>query len=377
MGRPFAAYLVDEIEITYVEKERIFNYVLLLFICLPLIIFFISTVLWWLTKRKLFKNIIKWCLVLFTRGIIEQIFISTIQFIRNNKNETVSSELSQDQKLHRMKKTIFTRTSARRIKKSAALLFPFQAYILTLVVVDQLFLITTSIETCETYKQVISDKEYITPMCSIRLKSIPDIPATEFFNLMNAFRTAPSIFTTDIMKTCDNTSLSQNDTLWKEYHIECVRHFMRWNNIINTLTNVIQWQQITVFIIKSILHFTFTWQNSLGHSSWWLARSRICRLLILLLFSILWAAAFLAYILLVIAFNNTLRASQVLISYQTSAILLIPIFIVPLLFYNTLTLFHWAIRILRRKKCEQEVSPTFDKHRQILIYAEKNQDFSV
>lgn len=377
MRRPFASYIVNEVELTQYEKEQILLYVFVLFIGLPLTIFFLSIFLFWLTKRRIFKKIIKWCLVIFTRGIIEQIFLSAIQYIKNNKNETISTELLKDEKLHRMKGTIFTRTSARRIKKSAALLYPFQAYILILVLMDQLFLITSSTETCETHKQILNDKESIVPLCVIRLKSIPNIPAADFFNPINAFRQVPGTFNLDVLKTCENASISQNDTLWKEYHIQCVRHFLRWNNIINTLTNVLQWQQITVFIVKSILHFTFDWQNSFGHSNWWLARSRLCRLFILLLLSILWTAAFILYTLIVIAFNNNLHASQVFISYQTSAILLIPMFIIPLLFYNALTIFHWAIRTLRRKKCEQEVSATFDKHRKILIYAENDQNFSV
>jgi hypothetical protein len=98
----------------------------------------------------------------------------------------------------------------------------------------------------------------------------------------------------------------------------------------------------------------------------------IYRLLILVLLTVLWTAVFVIYILIIIAFHKALALSQVILTYQTSAVLLIPIFVIPLLFYNTLTLFHWAIRTIRRKKCEQEVSLTFDTYRNVLIYAEDN-----
>jgi hypothetical protein len=149
-------------------------------------------------------------------------------------------------------------------------------------------------------------------------------------------------------------------------------YFFRWNNIINTLTNALQWHQITTFIIKVILYFTFSWQNALGHSKWWLKTSMIYRLLILVLLTVLWTTVLVFYILIIIAFNKALALAQVIVTFQTGAVLLIPIFVIPLLFYNALTVLYWAIRTIRRKKCEQEVSLNFDTYRNILIYAENN-----
>jgi hypothetical protein len=98
----------------------------------------------------------------------------------------------------------------------------------------------------------------------------------------------------------------------------------------------------------------------------------IYRLLILVLLTVLWTTVLIFYILIIIAFNKALALAQVILTLQTGAVLLIPMFVIPLLFYNALTVFHWAIRTILRRKCEQEVSLNFDTYRNILIYAENN-----
>jgi energy-coupling factor transporter transmembrane protein EcfT len=100
----------------------------------------------------------------------------------------------------------------------------------------------------------------------------------------------------------------------------------------------------------------------------------IYRLLILVLLTSFWTAALIIYILIIIAFNKTLRLSQVILTFQTGAVLLIPLFVIPLLFYNTITLLHWGIRTIRGKKCEQEVSLTYDRYQNVLIYAENDKN---
>jgi hypothetical protein len=295
-----------------------------------------------------------------------------IKYINTPKGHIFPTEIPKDESLHRMNEKIFTRINAKRIKRSAALLFPFQAYILSLVIADQLFMYTHSIETCETYQQIFESNSVYAKGCLIRLKSVPNISTSEFFNPINAFRSNIHVLNMHVSSLCQNSSTLQNETLFKDYHIQCTKYFFRWSNIINTLTNALQWHQITTFIIRTILYFTFSWQSALGHSQWWLKASMIYRLLILVLLTVLWTAVFVIYILIIIAFHKALALSQVILTYQTSAVLLIPIFVIPLLFYNTLTLFHWAIRTIRRKKCEQEVSLTFDTYRNVLIYAEDN-----
>jgi hypothetical protein len=295
--------------------------------------------------------------------------------MNTTKDQNFSIEIPKGQNLHCMNEKLFTRTISKRIKISAALLFPFQAYILTLVIVAQLFMSNQSIETCETYQETLESNSVFAKGCLVRPKFVPNISSIEFFNPLNAYQRIAHVPNVNISTLCQNSSALQNETRLIDYHIQCTRHFFRWSNIIDTLTNALQWHQITIFIIKAILSFTFSWQSTLGHSQWWLKTSIIYRLLILILLTILWIVALIIYILIIIAFNKILRLSQVILTFQTGAVLLIPLFIIPLLFYNAITLLHWGIRTIRRKKCEQEVSLTYDRYQNVLIYAEgdKNQ----
>ena len=375
MTRSFASYLMDDVETSQKEIEKSFIGIYLSMTLLPLTIFIISSFLSSITKLSFFKSTAKCCLTLFTYGIIERIFISTIKYIRTSKGCILPNEIPKDQSVHHMNKKIFTKTNAKRIRKSAALLFPFQAYILTLVIVDQLFTLNYSIETCETYQTLLETNPTYAKECLIRSKSLSDIPVQKIFNPLNAFRSITHVpLNIDVSNLCRNSSTLENKTLLTDFYIQCTKCFFRWNNIINTLTNALQWHQITIFIIKKILYFTFSWQSALGHSRWWLNASMCCRLPILVLLTILWTVGFVIYVLVIVAFNKALALSQAILTFQTSAVLLIPIFVVPLLFYNTLTVLHWAIRTIRGKKCEQEVSLTFDTYRNVLIYAEDNKN---
>jgi hypothetical protein len=227
-----------------------------------------------------------------------------------------------------------------------------------------------SIETCTSYQQILDSNPVYARECLIRPKSVPNISISEFFNPINAFRSNTHILQINVSSSCQNSSTLQNEILFADYQIQCTKRFFRWSNIINTLTNALQWHQIIIFIIKIILYLTFSWQNTLGHSQWWLKASMIHRLPILILLTILWATGLVIYVLIIVAFNKALALSQVILTFQTSAILLIPMFVIPLLFYNTLTLFHWTIRTIRGKQCEQEVSFTFDTYRNVLIYVD-------
>jgi len=339
---------------------------------IPLTILIISSFLSSITKLTFFKSVANSCLTFFTRGVIEQIFISTIKYTNTTKGDIFPTEIHKGESVHRMNEKIFTKTNGKRIKRSAALLFPFQTYILSLVIVDQLFMLDHSIETCETYQQILESKPVYGGECLVRTKSVLNISVGEFINPINAFRPHPRVLNMDVSSLCQNSSTLQNETLLTDYHIQCSKYFFRWNNIINTLTNALQWHQITTFIIKIILYFTFSWQSALGHSKWWLKASMIYRLLILVLLTVLWTTVLIFYILIIIAFNKALALAQVILTLQTGAILLIPMFVIPLLFYNALTIFHWAIRTILRRKCEQEVSLNFDRYKNILIYAENN-----
>ncbi len=374
MPRSFASYLAGDVEVSSDEVDMAFISIYLIIAVLPLTIFIISSRLSLITKLKFFKSITKWCLALFTRGIIEQIFISTIKYMNNTKGQNFSIEIPEGQNLYRVNEKIFTRTISKRIKMSAALLFPFQAYILTLVIVAQLFMSNQSIETCEIHQEALESNSVFAKGCLVRPKFVPNISSIEFFNPLNAFRPISHTLNIKISDLCQNSSALQNETLLTDYHIQCTRYFFRWNNIIDTLTNALQWHQITIFIIKAILSFTFSWQSTLGHSQWWLKTSMIYRLLILVLLTSFWTAALIIYILIIIAFNKTLRLSQVILTFQTGAVLLIPLFVIPLLFYNTITLLHWGIRTIRGKKCEQEVSLTYDRYQNVLIYAENDKN---
>jgi hypothetical protein len=286
--------------------------------------------------------------------------------MNTGKNQNSSIEISKGQTLHRMNEKLFSKTISKRIKISATLLFPFQAYILTLVIVAQLFMSSQSIETCETYQGMLENNSISANACLVRPKYVSNMSAIEFINPLNAFRRIPHTPNEiNISTLCGNETL-----LLTDHHIQCTRRFFRWNNIIDTLTNALQWHQITIFIVKTILSFTFSWQSTLGHSQWWLNAWMVYRLVILILLTILWTTALIIYILIIIAFDKTLRLSQVILTFQTGAVLLIPLFFIPLLFYNTITLFHWAIRTIRGKKCEQEVSFTYDRYQNVLIYAE-------
>lgn len=376
MTRPFISYLVGDVEISHKETERFFGTIYVTITILPLIIYIISSFLSSITKLFFFKSIAKWFLTLFTYGIIERIFLSTIKFVRTNQKDFIlQSEISKDQNVHRMNDKIFTKINAKRIKRAAALLFPFQGYILTLVIVDQLFTLNQSIETCTTYQQLLMNNSIYAEQCLIKLKSLPDIPVQTFFNPLTVFQPIPyAPPDINVSSFCLNSSTIQYELLSINYHIQCTQYFFRWNNIINALTNALQWHQITIFIIKTILYFTFSWQNSLGHSQRWLKASKLYRLSILILLTILWTVGFVIYVLILMAFNKAVASSQVILTFQTSAVLLIPTFVIPLLFYNTITLFHWLIRTIRGKKCEQEVALTFDTYRNVLIYAEDNKD---
>jgi hypothetical protein len=363
---------MGDVEASRKEVEMALISIYIITTVIPLTILIISSILSSITKLIFFKSVTNCCLTLFTRGIIEQIFISTIKYINTTKGDIFPTEIHKGERVHRMNEKIFTKTNARRIKKSAALLFPFQTYILSLVIVDQLFMYDHSIETCETYQKILESKPVYGKECLVRPKSVPNISASEFLNPINAFRPRPHVLNMNVSSLCQNSSTLQNETLLTDYHIQCMIYFFRWNNIINTLTNALQWHQITTFIIKVILYFTFSWQNALGHSKWWLKTSMIYRLLILVLLTVLWTTVLVFYILIIIAFNKALALAQVIVTFQTGAVLLIPIFVIPLLFYNALTVLYWAIRTIRRKKCEQEVSLNFDTYRNILIYAENN-----
>jgi hypothetical protein len=334
----------------------------------------VSSFLSCITKLPFFKNVTNCCLALFTHGIIERIFISTIKYISTTKGYVFPTEIPKGESVHRINEKIFTKTNAKRIKKSAALLFPFQTYILSLVIADQMFMFERSIETCETYQQILDSNLMYAKDCLVRPKSVPNIAASEFFNPINAFHSNPQAPHMDVSSFCQNSSTLQNETLLMNYHIQCMKYFFRWSNIINTLTNALQWHQITIFIIKTSLYFTFSWQNALGHTKWWLKASMIYRFLILVLLTVLWTTFLVIYILIIVAFNKTLGSTQVILTLQASAVLLIPMFVIPFLFYNTLTVFQWAIRTIRWKKCEQEVSLTFDTYRNVLIYAEHNKN---
>ena len=371
MSRPFTSYLAGDVEVSPHEVDISFLSIYLFIAVLPLTIFTISSLLSWITNLQFFKNITKCCLAFFTRGIIEQIFVSTIECMNTGKDQNYSIEISKGQTLHRMNEKLFSKTISKRIKISATLLFPFQAYILTLVIVAQLFMSSQSIQTCETYQGMRENNSISANACLVQPKHVSNISASEFFNPANAFRRIPHApREINISIFCENETLFSND-----YQIQCTQRFFRWNNIIDTLTNALQWHQITIFIIKAILSFTFSWQSTLGHSQWWLNAWMVYRLVILILLTILWTTALIIYILIIIAFNKILRLSQVILTFQAGAILLIPLFVIPLLFYNTITLFHWAIRTIRGKKCEQEVSFTYDRYQNVLVYAKdkKNQ----
>ena len=377
MSGSFASYLVGDVEISQEDAERSFLALYLVLLLVPLTIFIISGVLFLITKVKLFETLAKFCFGLFTYGIIERIFISTIKYLHKIDGKTSLTDLDKSQSLCRLNEKIFTKTNSKRIKISAALLFPIQIYILALVIVDQLFILNHSTETCETYAEKLVNNPLYAKQCLIRSKSVPNISFEEFFNPANAFRPTVHFTSVHASSRCENQSISQNETLLIDQIIRCTLYYFRWNNVINTLTNAIQWHQITIFIIKGILCFTFTWQNSLGHSQWWSKISMISRLLILILLTLLWATTLFMYVVIIVAFNKTMKSLQMILSYQTGAVLLIPIFVIPLLFYNTITLLHWLIRTIQRKKCEQEVSLTYDHYRNILIYVENDKNREV
>ena len=374
MSRSFASYLVGDVEISQEEADGSFLIIYLVLTLLPLSIFIISGVLSLITKMKFFRNVTKFWFEIFTYGIIERIFISTIKYLRKTDGKTSSIEVDKSRSLCRVNEKIFTKTTSKRMKISAALLFPIQIYVITLVIVDQLFILNHSTETCQTYEEKLASNPLYIKQCIIRPKSVSNTSFAEFLNPANAFGSVvepPNVNASDL---CQNQTSLQSETFFSDHIIRCSLYYFRWNNIINTLTNAIQWHQITVFIIKGILAFTFSWQSSLGHTQWWSKMPIIPRLLILILLTTLWTGALIVYVLIIIAFNKTLRSLQMILSYQTGAVLLIPIFFIPLLFYNTITLFHWLIRTIRRKKCEQEVSATYDHYRNILMYAENDED---
>jgi hypothetical protein len=79
--------------------------------------------------------------------------------------------------------------------------------------------------------------------------------SSEFFNPINAFRPNRPPPNTNISDYCQNSSSFHNEPSSNDYIIRCMKYFFTWNNIIDTLTNAIQWHQITAIIFKMIFLF--------------------------------------------------------------------------------------------------------------------------
>jgi hypothetical protein len=308
-----------------------------------------------------------------TLGIIEQLFISAIKYVNTSNGHRVATEIPKDKNVYRINKTIIKPTSTRRIKNSVAVLFPLQTMIISIVILDKLFVFEQSTETCETYQQLFENNPVFDKGCSIRPKFAPNISASEFFNPANAFRSTTPPPSTNISGYCQNSILLQNETLTTEYGIRCMKYIFKWNNIIDMVTNVLQWHQITAFIFKISFSWIYKWQDILGHTKWWSKKSISLRLTILVVLTIIWTPISIIYLLIIIAFFKTMSSIQLILTVQTLVVLLVPLLFISFPFYNALTLFYWTIDTIRKKDCDQEISNAFDASHNVLIYAKDDE----
>ncbi len=369
MARSFASYLTDDILMSSEETGTVFTIIYLTLTFFPSAVMLTSLLLSFLTKLKFFDNVIEWCMELCTLGIIERLCISAIKYVNANNGHRVATEISEDKNVYRINRSIVKPTSTRRIKNSVVVLFSLHTMIISIVILDKLFVFEYSTETCETYQQLFEDNLVFDKGCSIRPKFAPNISASEFFNPVNAFRSIPPPPSTNISGYCQNSTLLQNETLTTDYGIRCMKYIFKWNNIIDTVTNALQWHQITAFIFKISFYWIYKWQDTLGHTQWWSKTSISLRLTILIILTIVWTAIFVIYLLIIIAFFKTLLSTQLLLTVQTGVVLLVPLLFIPFPFYNALTLFYWTICTIRKKDCDQEISNAFDATHNVLIYA--------
>jgi hypothetical protein len=373
MVRSFASYLTDDV---LLSSEEIGTAIIIIYLAisfLPFVVMFISGLLSYLTKLSFFENVIEWCVELCTLGVIERIFVSVIKYINTDNDRRVATEIPKGRSLYRINETIIKTKSARRTRFLVAVLFPLQGLIISIVILDKFFVLQQSVETCETYQQLFEGNPIYDKGCSIRPKFAPNISASEFFNPINAFRPSIPPPTINITGYCQNLTTLQNETSSIDYVIRCMKYIVKWNNIIDTLTNVLQWHQITAFIFKTICRLTYKWQDTLGHSQWWSKISISYRLTILVLLTVVWTAIFVIYLLIIIAFFKTLTSIQLILTVQTAVVLLVPLLFIPLPFCNALTTFYWTIYTIQKRDYEQEISHTLDTCRNVLIYTKDDE----
>ncbi len=152
MARSFASYLTDDILMSSEETGIVFSIIYLTLTFFPLAVFLTSFLLSRLTKLKFFDNVIECYMELCTLGIIERLCISAMKYVNTNNCHRIATEIPEDKNVYRINKTIIKPTMTRRIKNSIFVLFALHTMIISIVILDKLFVFEQSTETCETYR---------------------------------------------------------------------------------------------------------------------------------------------------------------------------------------------------------------------------------
>ncbi|CAF1688103.1 unnamed protein product, partial [Adineta ricciae] len=199
-----------DVELSSMEMEVIIVVLFIFITFLPVVIVALSALLSIITKKVFFSNLTNWWMELFSRGIIEQIFISAIEYLHTNRH--FESKISKHQRVYKINKKMIPTQNAQRIRNFTVILYPIQAFIVSLVIFEKLFTQQRSSETCESYQKLFSNDSFYDTACSVRSLAA-HISANELFNPINAFQsmTLSPLFA-NVSEYCEQSNATTYET---------------------------------------------------------------------------------------------------------------------------------------------------------------------
>ncbi|CAF1017453.1 unnamed protein product [Didymodactylos carnosus] len=350
--KTFIAYLIDDIPIKF-DSATILLATIISITIIPGILSIIALILEKCFKKSIIiKKIISWSSDVCSRGFLERIFVHVVRS-KQEQDDDKRIYLENHSLCHRVNnKTILPYKNSTHLERIFAAFFIFQLLILSVITAEKLFTRREYFQKCTTYLNTFyNNNEY---KCFVEnQRKYTNMTAGGLFNPLWAFTLPEKIEVVQPYDYCKLASANNNsrnrridndDTniiLGEMLEIRCIQFTFKWDNLIDTLTHVVEWHEILAFLFRKILQLALWWQTKLKHSNCWFNwKTNRTRKQILIVLLIIWSFIGVFILLEFISFLQIFIYFE-FSGLETNILLFVPVLFLAIPYINWITLFRW------------------------------------